>query len=409
MQAQPTAPSGSVFYREAKGGAKAYAAIRLNDPADSRRTRLIGAAHVQKIADGWKPIRSRPPAGVLTISECEAQLAGMLAEITTEITTAPEHDELTFGQAVDAWLDRTEHVDKRRVSTLRDYRGTADTILRPHFHDETRLSDITRREVQAFADGLARATFEDGRQRYAKRTVQKSLVLLGRIFRVAMIEHEFPVNPVALVTKGTVPKGEVVYWTHAEVATIAEHADEQDADLFVVMSRIGLRRGEIIALRWRHVDFEGEQILVRENRVEGATTSPKDHETRDVPLQDDAAEILARLSLRDEFTAPDDLVFPNDVGEHQNSDNLSKRFTAARKSAGLEDHPGSLENLRHSFATYAADTPGVTPADVQRWLGHSDLKTTMRYVGVLQKRDAAKLLTARSQAEPERVAVIVGT
>ena len=40
---------------------------------------------------------------------------------------------------------------------------------------------------------------------------------------------------------------------------------------------------------------------------------------------------------------------------------------------------------------------------MQRWLGHSDLKTTMRYIGVLDKRDAAALLTARTLAEPQRV------
>jgi hypothetical protein len=43
---------------------------------------------------------------------------------------------------------------------------------------------------------------------------------------------------------------------------------------------------------------------------------------------------------------------------------------------------------------------------VQRWLGHSDLKTPMRYMGVLEKRDAAKLLTARSDAEPKRVVAV---
>ena len=41
----------------------------------------------------------------------------------------------------------------------------------------------------------------------------------------------------------------------------------------------------------------------------------------------------------------------------------------------------------------------MTPADVQKWLGHEDIATTMHYVGVLQKKDAAALLSARTRAE----------
>ena len=59
--------------------------------------------------------------------------------------------------------------------------------------------------MQAFSDALAR----EGH--YSARTRQKALVLLGRIFKVAQIEHDFPTNPVTLVSNGTVPAGEVVY------------------------------------------------------------------------------------------------------------------------------------------------------------------------------------------------------
>jgi len=357
-----------------------------------------------KLADGSQPQRrlglkwekrSAPPDGYLTRPHAEARLAAMLAGEDPELAVEPST--LTFGAAVAAWLDRTEHVDHRRRSTLRDYRGTANTVLLPHFGPATPLQAITRREVQAFSDALAR----EGH--YSARTRQKALVLLGRIFKVAQIEHDFPTNPVTLVSKGTVPAGEVVYFTHAEVALIAGQADPGDADLFTVMSRIGHRRGEIVAIRWRDVDFDGQQVHVRRNYVEGQVDTPKDHEIRTVPLQADAAEILARRSLREHFTGPDDLVFATVTGEYMNPDNLSKRFTEAKAAAGLGPLRGTLENLRHTFATYAGDTPGVTPQDVQRWLGHSDLKTTMRYIGVLDKRDAAALLTARTLAEPQRV------
>ena len=367
-------------------GPTAYAQLKLPD----------GSQPLRKLGLLWTK-RSTPPSGYITRAQAEARVQAILegTDAAVRITRDPG---LTFGRAVAEWLDRTEHVDGREASTLRDYRGEARRVLIPYFKADTPLEQITRRDVQAFADKLAR----DGR--LSKRTRQKVLMLLGRIFKIAQLNHDYPTNPVTLIHKGTVPAGEVAYFTHAEVELIADHAEtEDDRDLYIVMSRIGHRRGEMVALRFRDVDFIGGQVHVRRNYVEGAEKDPKDHEVRTVPLQDDAAEILARRSLREHYTAPDDLVFGNVVGEHQNPDNLSKRFTTAKVAAGLGAHRGSLENLRHTFATYAGDTEGVMAQDVQRWLGHSDIKTTMRYMGVIDKRNAAALLSARSAAEPGRV------
>jgi integrase len=214
---------------------------------------------------------------------------------------------LTFGRAVSDWLDHVENVEQRRKSTVRDYKGEANRMLLAAFGKDTPLAEITYHVIEARRSEWLRATKDDRTARYSKRTVQKALVLLGGVFKTAMRRHGFPANPSALVSKGTAPKSEVAYFTHAEVASIAEHAEAQDADLFVVMCRIGLRRGEMVALRWQDVDFDGEQVHVRRNYVEGIETTPKDHEVRDVPMQKDAQHVLARLSLRESFTDPDDL------------------------------------------------------------------------------------------------------
>jgi integrase len=204
-----------------------------------------------------------------------------------------------------------------------------------------------------------------------------------------MFLHDFPRNPASLVEKGTIPRGEVVYFTHDEVKLVCRHAPAADARLFLVMSRVGLRRCEMVALRWRDVNFEAKQVHVRRSFVEGEEGPTKDYEDRRVPLSKDAADILLPMS---EFSIdPDDLVFPRADGSHQNPDNLSKRFTEAKTAAKLE-HRGTLENLRHTFATHAA--AAFPLPKVQKWLGHSDVKTTMTYVGVLDSSDDAEALDA---------------
>ncbi len=57
----------------------------------------------------------------------------------------------------------------------------------------------------------------------------------------------------------------------------------------------GLRRGELVALRWRDVDFAGQTIRVRASYANGALTTPKSGEVRAVPMAPEVAERLAAL------------------------------------------------------------------------------------------------------------------
>jgi integrase len=73
-------------------------------------------------------------------------------------------------------------------------------------------------------------------------------------------------------------------------------------------------RGELVALRWRNVDFPGEHIRVTASYTNGALTSPKSGKVRAVPMAPPAAEALARPSQRPFSTGDDALVFPGATG-----------------------------------------------------------------------------------------------
>src|SRR5438132_7784880 len=78
----------------------------------------------------------------------------------------------------------------------------------------------------------------------------------------------------------------------------------------------GLRRGELLALRWRDVDFVGSLVRVRASYAGGALRSPKSGKVRSVPLAPEVAEVLGRLSQRVRLTGDDDLVFLGDTGSY---------------------------------------------------------------------------------------------
>jgi integrase len=100
---------------------------------------------------------------------------------------------------------------------------------------------------------------------------------------------------------------------------------------------------------------------------------------------------------RQDSLGPDDLVFPNPVGGPLLDDDVRDAFYAALNAAGLghlreKDDPIVYHDLRHTFGTLAVRIAPVT--DVEQWLGHADVQTTMRYVHYVPQHDNAAKLSA---------------
>jgi integrase len=89
------------------------------------------------------------------------------------------------------------------------------------------------------------------------------------------------------------------------------------------------------ALRWRDVDFAGHALTVGRAMSAGVESSTKSGGVRRVPLPDQAAAALDRLSRREDFTGPDERVFCNALGRTLDGSALRRRFKRARDAAGL--------------------------------------------------------------------------
>jgi integrase len=164
--------------------------------------------------------------------------------------------------------------------------------------------------------------------------------------------------------------------------------DGQLGDLLRIAAYTGLRRGELVALRWRDVDFEKRSLRVEGSFSHGAVTTTKGGRARAVPLVAEVAQVLARLGHRGYATGPDDPVFPGQVSGHLDASALRRRFVAARDAAGLR--PLRFHDLRHTFGSLAINRASIV--QVQAWMGHADAKTTMRYLHHKSQDDEAELL-----------------
>jgi integrase len=170
--------------------------------------------------------------------------------------------------------------------------------------------------------------------------------------------------------------------------------DQQEAELVRLAAYAGLRQGELLALRWRDVDFAGSAITVARAISAGVETSTKSGRVRRVPLPDQAAAALDRLSRRRDFTGPDELVFCNALGRSLDSSALRRRFKRARDAAGLR--PLRFHDLRHTYGSLLA-AAGVDLVTIQAAMGHGALVTTGRYLHARPAADQAAVFTRAFQ------------
>jgi integrase len=145
------------------------------------------------------------------------------------------------------------------------------------------------------------------------------VTILGGIMERARRVYGLPSNPVCDIEKlrERYDATRFEFYSPEEVwALVRAAASQQDGAIFLTAAFTGLRRGELIALRWRDVDFGRSSIRVSGSYANGQLTTPKSGRGRVVPMVPEVAEALARLSQRGELVGNDDLVFAGDFGFH---------------------------------------------------------------------------------------------
>jgi integrase len=150
-----------------------------------------------------------------------------------------------------------------------------------------------------------------------------------------------------------------------------------DRVLYLTAAMTGLREGELVALRWKDVDWPAGVIRVRVNYTHGRWGTPKSGHGRAVPLADRVAAELERHYQRSSYQDDDAQVFGHpQTGRPYDASTLLSRFKSACQRAGVREV--RFHDLRHTFATQMAAT-GVPLRALQAWLGHASYQTTEKY------------------------------
>jgi integrase len=371
--------------------------------ADGKHSRVLGRAWVQ--SSGRRTARgatiwhsaygSKPDSSFLTPKEAEARLRHLLEHDATMPPTprAPQDGYVTFADAAEAWLRHGERKRNLKRSTLYDYRHVLDTYLLAAPADsepsETRygrapfaltpLREMHPEQVKAWYDELPYG-----------RTAEKLLMVVRAILSHARARGWIEGDPTATVERQQVRySGDYEFYSREEIdALVRAAASQQDAAVYLTAAMTGLRRGELVALRWRDIDFPGQAIRVRANYSHGELVTPKSGKVRSVPMVPDVAHALTRLGRRERFTGDEDPVFASRAGTHLNASALRCRYADAARRAGLRPVP--FHSLRHSFGSMAVNRASLV--QVQSWMGHARIQTTARYLHAKSQADDAALL-----------------
>jgi integrase len=333
------------------------------------------------------PKRAPGSSEGLTRSQAERRLRRMMEEV---VHAAPA-ERLTLGEAGNRYIRHLEGLGRKR-STIEGYH----TILAVHLSDfgQAPVQRIGRAEVEAFVG-------KQRQRRQSAKSIRNQLGLLHSIFGYAEKRGWARGNPVKLVDKPAAGGGDpdIRFLELEEVERLAEEAPADalgrtERTLYLTAALTGLRQGELIALRWRDIDWVAGRIRVRRSYVRGEYGTPKSkRSTRSVPLIDRLGGELERHYQRSIYQQDDDLVFPHPLtGNPLDRSKLLKRFKAALTRAGVGQFKQVLgkdgkprrrpmtrfHDLRHSYGTKMA-AAGVPLRTLQEWMGHRDFKTTLIY------------------------------
>ena len=402
-------PSATILVREQSGKAYYEAKFRYNGEQVKRR---IGPAWLDTDGSGsWKPRKGRIASGFYDERRAHVTAAELVAVYVEQADNAERTERerrakgVTFRELAGAYMDWLATVRAAKPSTLRDYRsvlaepdqdyrrGKGSTLGRVMGALGDRpAGEVTTQDVEALLASVA----ADG---VSPRTVNKVREVVSSIYNFAIKKEVLAPteNPAAAADKREAPKpGPLAYYTAEDVEALARAMDPdgesaQDAEAVRVSAYAGLRLGELLALRWRDVDFAGSRLTVERALSAGVETSTKSRRVRQVPLPDQAAAALDRLSRRENFTGPGELVFCGPLGRTLDASALRRRYRKAQATAELA--PLRWHDLRHTYGSLLA-AAGVDLVKIKSAMGHSNIATTERYLHARPASEQAAEFTA---------------
>lgn len=327
-------------------------------------------------------------AGFKTKKEAEAAMHEILHRLGSGEYVAPAAVTLG-GYLRDQWLPAIQA--SVRPSTFESYRMIIEKHIAPALGG-TKLQAVTPAKLNAFYAGLLSNGRSDGKGGLSPKSVRNAHVIIRKALSDAVKWSLIPCNPAAFAEPPKLVQSgdrEMKTWSPQEARTllgIVENDRLYAAWLLAIST--GMRRGEILGLRWSDVDLEDARLSVRQTVItvsyEIIFSTPKTAKGRRSIALDKGtvlalrahkkAQLEERMAIGSSRYSDNDLVFCKIDGQPMHPDLFSQQFDRMVARSPLPRI--RLHDLRHSYATISLKA-GVHPKVVSERLGHATVAFTL--------------------------------
>ncbi|MGH8284055.1 MAG: tyrosine-type recombinase/integrase [Gammaproteobacteria bacterium] len=273
----------------------------------------------------------------------------------------------SFRTVAEAYL---EWAKSTKLSWEHDSWRTRKHLL-PYFGNRD-IASITTGDVEKLKQDLLIKSLDGS-------TVNRVVALLSSIFNFERKHNSTLKNPIrGEVKKLREPIKETIPLDEAELTKLLKTASNNQRNHVLIALAIfaGLRASEVLGLEWKRVDFKEKELHICQTAVKtNVRDTTKSGKKRIVPI---SAQLHAILLQHYHNKDTSGFVIKSYTGERLHK--VQDIFSKMRLESGIRREV-TFHTLRHTFATNAANK-GVNLPTLQQWMGHSDIKTTMRYIYV---------------------------
>jgi len=344
----------------------------------------------------------------LSVKGNKKRAEALLAETRKNFTPEelPLKEETLFADFLEEWLDIIQHSIQK--VTYSSYTNTLRGIVIPYFREKgITLSGLHAKDIQDF--------YQIELKRVKASTVIHYHANIHKALKYAVKIDLIPTNPADKVERPKMDRFVGSFYDSTEMNQLFEIAKDTKLDLPVLLGAFyGLRRSEVIGLKWNAVDFNRNTLTIQHTVVScnlngklltvESDSAKTRSSIRTLPLVPEFRDKLINMKSRqDEYRSICGRSYCNEYLDYICVDEMGKRikpaFLTSSFSRLLEDNglrKIRFHDLRHSCASLLLAN-GVSMKQIQEWMGHSDFSTTANiyaHLDVTSKLTSAQAMVA---------------